>query len=158
MAIYLKYDGIDGEATHENHKKWIDIGSMQFGIGRAISTAAGSTANREASEPSVSEITITKTMDASSPKLFVESATGNAGKKVEIHLVSTGSPGNTYAEYTLTNTLVSGYSVSTGGDRPSESISLSFTKIEYKLTPYDEKNKAGTPVTVSYDLSTTKSG
>jgi type VI secretion system secreted protein Hcp len=97
-------------------------------------------------------------MDGSSPKLFTESATGNVGKTVKIDLVSTGSPGNTYVTYTLTNTLISGYSVSTGGDRPSESVTLSFTKIEYKFIPYDDKNKAGTPVTVSYDLSTTKSG
>src|SRR4051812_16488362 len=139
MAIYLKYDGIDGEATHEDHKQWIDIGSMQFGIGRAISTPAGSTANREASEPSVSEITVTKSMDGASPKLFTESATGNVGKVVKIDLVSTGSPGNTYVTYTLTNTLISGYSVSTGGDRPTESVTLSFTKIEYKFIPYDDK-------------------
>jgi type VI secretion system secreted protein Hcp len=158
MAIYLKYDGIDGEATHSDHTNWIDVGSMQFGIGRAIATPTGSTANREASEPSVSEITVTKSMDGSSPKLFTESATGNVGKTVKIDLVSTGSPGNTYVTYTLTNTLISGYSVSTGGDRPSESVTLSFTKIEYKFIPYDDKNKAGTPVTVSYDLSTTKSG
>lgn len=158
MAIYLKYDGIDGEATHQDHQKWIDIGSMQFGIGRAISTPAGSTANREASEPSVSEITLTKAMDGASPKLFTESATGNVGKTVKIDLVSTGSPGNTYVTYTLTNALISSYSVSTGGDRPSESISISFTKIEYKFIPYDANNKAGTPVTVSYDLATTKSG
>ena len=77
---------------------------------------------------------------------------------MEIHLVNTGSPGNTYVEYTLTNSLISGYSVSTGGDRPSELISINFTKIEYKHIPYDGANKAGTPVTVSYDLSTTKSG
>jgi type VI secretion system secreted protein Hcp len=158
MAIYLKYEGIKGEATQENHKQWIDISSMQFGIGRGISTPSGSTANREASEPSVSEVTVTKTMDNSSPYLFTESATGAAGKKVEIHLVSTGSPGNTYAEYTLTNALISGYSVSTGGDRPSESLSINFTKIEYKFIPFDDKNKAGTPIPVSYDLSTTKSG
>jgi type VI secretion system secreted protein Hcp len=158
MAIYLKYEGIDGEATHENHKKWIDVGSMQFGVGRGISTPSGSTANREASEPSVSEVTITKAMDGASTSLFTESATGAVGKKVEIHLVSTGSPGNTYVEYTLTNALISGYSVSTGGDRPSESVSINFTKMEFKFIPYDDKNKAGTPVSVSYDLSTTKSG
>jgi type VI secretion system secreted protein Hcp len=158
MAIYLKYDGIDGEATHQDHQKWIDISSMQFGIGRAISTPAGSTANREASEPSVSEVTLSKQMDGASPKLFTESATGNVGKTVKIDLVSTGSPGNTYVTYTLTNALISAYSVSTGGDRPSESISISFTKIEYKFIPYDANNKAGTPVTVSYDLATTKSG
>lgn len=158
MAIYLKYEGIDGEATHENHKKWLDIGSFQFGVGRGISTPSGSTANREASEPSVSEVVVTKLMDGSSPYLLTEAVTGAVGKKVEIHLVSTGSPGNTYAEYTLTNALVSGYSLSSGGDRPSESISINFTKVEYKHIPYDEKNKAGTPVPVSYDLATTKSG
>jgi len=46
---------------------------------------------------------------------------------------------------------------SSGGDRPSESVSISFTKLEYKFIPYDDKNKAGTPISVSYDLSTTKS-
>lgn len=158
MAIYLKYDGIDGEATHEDHKKWIEVGSLQFGIGRGIASPSGSTANRESSQPSVSEVVVTKQLDGSSSKLFTESATGAAGKKVEIHLVSTGSPGNTYVEYTLTDSLISGYSVSSGGDRPSESISINFTKIEFKQTPYDETNAAGTPVTVSYDLSTSKSG
>ena len=157
MAIYIKYDGIDGEAPHEPHKKWLDVSSLQWGVGRAISTPSGSTANREASEPSVSEVTITKLMDASSPKFFTEACTGAIGKKVQIHLVTTGSPGNTYAEYTLTNALVSAYSMSSGGDRPSESISISFTKMEYKFIPFDDKNKAGTPISVSYDLSTTKS-
>jgi type VI secretion system secreted protein Hcp len=157
VAIYIKYEGIDGEATQENHKKWMDVGSIQWGVGRAISTPSGSTANRESSEPSVSEVTFSKMMDSSSPKLFTESCTGSAGKKVQIHLVTTGSPGNTYVEYTLTDALISSYSMSSGGDRPSESISLSFTKIEFKFIPYDNNNKAGTPTTVSYDLATTKS-
>ena len=43
-------------------------------------------------------------------------------------------------------------------ERPTESISLNFTKIEFKMTPHDDKNKAGTPITVSYDLATAKSG
>lgn len=157
MAIYVKYEGIDGEATHEEHKKWLDVSSVQWGVGRAISTPSGSTANREASEPSVSEVTITKLMDSSSPKFFTEACTGAAGKKVQIDLVTTGSPGKTYATYTLTNALVSSYSMSSGGDRPAESISISFTKMEYKFTPYDDANKAGTPIAVSYDISTTKS-
>jgi type VI secretion system secreted protein Hcp len=157
MAIYVKYEGIDGEATHEEHKKWLDVSSVQWGVGRAISTPSGSTSNREASEPSVSEVTLTKLMDSSSPKFFTEACTGAAGKKVQIDLVTTGSPGKTYATYTLTNALVSSYSMSSGGDRPAESISISFTKMEYKFTPYDDTNKAGTPIAVSYDISTTKS-
>ena len=103
MAIYLKYEGIDGEATHAKHEKWIDIGSLQFGLGRAISTPAGAAANREASEPSVSEVTVTKLLDSASSKLFTESATGAAGKKVEIHLVEEhhgiGPPANRLGEH-----------------------------------------------------------
>ncbi len=157
MAIYVNYDGIPGEATQENHKKWIDVMSLSWGVGRGISTTSGSTNNREASEPSVSEVSIVKMFDAASPKLFTEACTGSAGKTVKIDLVTTGSPGVTFCTYTLTNALISSYSVSTGGDRPTESVSISFTKLEFKFTPYDDKNKAGTPVTVSYDLATTKS-
>jgi type VI secretion system secreted protein Hcp len=50
--------------------------------------------------------------------------------------------------------IIDGYSVSSGGDRPSESISMNFTKIEYKYTPFDDQHKAGTPVPVTYDLAT----
>ncbi|SHO60563.1 type VI secretion system secreted protein Hcp [Pseudoxanthobacter soli DSM 19599] len=157
MAVYLNYDGIQGEATQQDHKKWIDVLSMSWGVGRGISTVSGSSNNREASEPSISEVSIVKMFDAASPKLFTESCTGNAGKTVKIDLVTTGSPGVTYATYTLTNALISSYSVSSSGDRPTESFSISFTKLEFKFVPYDDKNKAGSPVTVSYDMATTKS-
>ena len=158
MAIYLKYDGIDGEVTQSDHTKWIEVHSFQFGIGRGISTPTGNAANRESSHASVSEVVVTTAMDSSSTKIFTESATGKDGKKVEIHFVTTGNPGLTYAQYTLEGTLISGYSLSSAGERPSESISLNFTKIEFKMTPYDNENKAGTPVTVNYNLATAKSG
>lgn len=158
MAIYMKIEGIDGDATHLGHEKWIVVESFGWGMGRGISTPSGSTKNREASEPSISEITITKSMDSASSKIFTEAATGTKGKKVEFHFVSTGSPGATYIEYELTDALISGYSLASGGDRPPESMSINFTKIQYKFIPLKENNEAGTPVTVSYDLSTTKSG
>ena len=156
MAIYLKYDGIDGDATHDEHKKWITIESLQWGVGRAIATPVGSAKNREASEPSVAEVTCTKQMDTASVYLFQEACTGQAGKAVTIHLVSTGSPGQTYLEYKLTDSLVSGYSVSSGGDRPAESISINFTKVEMKYIPLEANNESGSPVTKGYDLVTTK--
>lgn len=95
--------------------------------------------------------------DSASPKLFTAACTGNEGKTVKIDLTTTSSGGLVYCTYTLSNALISSYSVSSDGDRPGESISISFTKMEFKFTPYDNQNKAGTPVTVSYDLATTKS-
>lgn len=158
MAIYMKYGSIKGDATHEEHKDWLTIDSLQWGAGRSIMTPAGSTRNREASEPSVSEVTVTKSMDASSPSFFTEALTGNKGTEVKINLVSTGSPGRVFATYTLSDALVSSYSMSSGGDRPSESISINFSKVQFKYIPTKTEHGAGTPTTVSYDLATTKSG
>ena len=158
MAIYVKFEGIDGDATHDKHKKWLDVDSLQWGVGRAIMTPTGSAMNREASEPSISEVTVTKSMDSSSAYLFQQACTGSAGKKVEIHLVTTGSPGDIYMTYELSNALVSGYSVSSGGDRPSESVSFNFTKIQMKYSQFDEKHKNTANHPASYDLASTKSG
>jgi type VI secretion system secreted protein Hcp len=50
--------------------------------------------------------------------------------------------------------MVSGYSVSSSGDTPEESLSLNFTKIEMKYIPSGEANDAGSPVIASYDATT----
>src|SRR3954469_18607258 len=121
MAAYLKYgDVIKGESIAEGHKGsdgWIEIGSVQWGCGRAISTPVGASAKREASAPSVSEITITKMMDSTSPKLAKEALVGKA-VLAHIELVETGEGQlNTYLTLNLTNTMISGYSFSSGGGR-----------------------------------------
>lgn len=158
MAIYMKFGSLKGDATHEDHKDWLTIDSVQWGTGRSIMTLSGAAQNRESSEPSVSEVTISKMMDASSPSFFTEAVTGNKGVEVKINLVSTGSPGRVYATYTLYDALVSSYSMSSGGDRPAESISINFSKIQFKYIPTKTEHGAGSPSVVSYDLATTKSG
>jgi len=156
MPIYLQIDGIQGDATHEQHKKWMDIEVIHWNVARNMKTSAGSAANREASEPTVSEVILTKVSDSSSTKLFQEACSGRTGKQAVIHLVTTGTPGDTYIEYTLTNTLIASYSVDSNGDRPVETIKLNFTKMEVKYTPYDDSQTPQSPMIASYDLATTK--
>ena len=153
MAIYLQIEGIKGNVTAKGHEDWIDISSLQWGVGRAIASAVGTSADREASKPSISEVSVTKLMDESSPMIFTEACVGKA-KKVSIHLCTTGTESiDTYMEYDLEDCMVSGYSVSTGGDRPSESISLSFTKMLMKFIPYDKAGKAMSPLPAGYDMA-----
>lgn len=152
MAIYMQMDKIKGNVTADGHKEWIELDSFQFGVGRAIATSVGKGKDREASAPSISEISVTKSMDESSPFLFQEATVGLA-KKVTIHFVTTGaSKVETYLEYILENCMVSGYSVSSGGDRPSESVSLSFTKITLNYMVFDESGKQSSKFPAGYDL------
>lgn len=158
MAIYLKIEGIDGNVESKGHEKWIECQSMQWGVGRGISTRVGSGLDREASAPSISEVSVTKLMDQASPKIFTESCVGKS-KKVELHLTKTGQDQiETFMEYILSDSLISGYSVSSGGDRPTESVSINFTKLEMKFVPWKDDHTKGSPIPASYDMATATKG
>jgi type VI secretion system secreted protein Hcp len=160
MAIYMKYGALDGEVTATGYEKWIELQSLQWGVGRGISTpSSGGLSKREASAPSISEITVSKTFDAFSPLALKESV-GGKGSEVKIHLTRTDASGKhvAFQKYILTETMMSGYSISSGGDRPSESISLNFTKFDSEYMKIDSKFKAETTGHVIYDIATAKSG
>ena len=158
MPIYMKYDGIDGDVTAAGHEKWIALDSCQFGVGRAISNPTGRGANREASAPSVSEVTVSKSLCSGSSGLFEASLIGE-GKTVQIDYCKTEKDNlEPYLSLTLTDAMVSSYSHSSGGGPPMESLSLNFTKIEHKHTPMGADNTPGSPVAKSWDLSQAKSG
>jgi type VI secretion system secreted protein Hcp len=61
-----------------------------------------------------------------------------------------------YLTITLTNTIISSYAHSSSGERPIETISLNFTKIQYTTNQMKPDGTQGDPDHVIYDLSTAK--
>lgn len=154
MAIYMNYDSIQGDVTETGHTQWIELHSFQWGLGRGISTSVGSAAERESSAPSVSEVVISKQNDIATGKLMQE-ALGGHGKTVKIDFTRTDkNKQDVYLSLELTNTLISGYSHSGGGDRPMETISLNFTKVQFKTKQMKDDATEGQPFTVTYNLET----
>ena len=160
MAIYLEHETIDGNVTAVGFEKQIKIESFQFGVGRGITMEPGNLSNREATRPSLSEVTVGHKTDTSAVALFKEAVTGAAGKKVTIRFVQTGATSlEPYMTYTLYDTLVSGYSISAEGDSdPYETISLSYAKIEVEYNDFDSNNASGSPQRGMYDLTTGQPG
>ncbi|MFT6389715.1 MAG: type VI secretion system secreted protein Hcp [Cellvibrionaceae bacterium] len=158
MAIYVEYEGIKGNCTAEGYKDHLVILSMQFAVGRGITMEAGNLANREATRPTLSEITLSKLADNSATALFKESVTGSAGKTVKIKFVQTGADKVVeFMDYELTNCLVSGYAISGAADGdPVENITLSYSKIMVNYSDFDSNNKSSSPHRVGYDLETAK--
>jgi type VI secretion system secreted protein Hcp len=152
VAIYMEFKGIKGQVTEDKHKDWIELSSLQFGVGRGVSSGAGGT-TRESSAPSISEITVTKVNDVASPKLYEDALAGNFDKDVTIEFTqTTKNQTDTYLKIELKDCGISGYSISSGGDAPSESLSLNFTKIVYTPTPLDKAGKVVKGDVVGYDL------
>ncbi len=152
---YIKIGDIKGEVLDKDHFEWVALESIQWGVGRAISSSSGAGA-REAGTPQISEVVITKRVDKSSPKLFLN-AVGGSGEigTVTIRLVES-STRSVFYELTLSNVLVSSQSHSgaAGGDRPSESVSFNFTKIEMQYSRIDPKTGESVPEpAVGFDLA-----
>lgn len=158
MPIYMKYGDFKGSVTSANFKEQIELFSFSFGTARSIRFSDGRSKDRSADQPMVQEITISKAMDAASPKLFTESLKGE-GQSVDITIAAMIKDQVTeVAKYSLENTIISSYSVGGGGgDMPSETITLNFTKVSFTFKSYDEK-LTPKPETVSYDLSQAKTG
>lgn len=151
---------IKGNATALGYEEHIRAESLQFGCGRGISMEPGNLANREATRPSLSEVTFTHKTDNSATKLFKEAVSGSSGKEVVIKFVQTGASSLVeYMTYILTDVLVSGYSISADGDNdPIETVSLSYSKIQVAYTDYDKDNADIGLDRAFYDLSTGVAG
>lgn len=156
MPIYMKFGSIDGDVTTDGYKNWIELGSFQYGVSRAVSSGSGGN-TRESSAPNISEIVVTKHFDKSSAKLFQDSVAGTFDTKVEIKMnTTTKNKTETFLTYELTDCGVSSYSLSSGGDNPMESLSLNFVKIMVTPTPLDKAGQIKKGDVVSYDLLSMK--
>ena len=169
-AMYMKVPGIDGDATEKNHSKWIKITGLNVGVNRNITADPGHIANRESTRPAISKLTIEKSLDSASSKLFGEACTGKAKDKIVIECCKTGDNGLTpVAQFTLNNAIVSGYKVanSEAPQQPAsedaqnadthngglmEQVSISFDKIEMKVIPHGADGSQQTPISYAYDM------
>jgi len=137
---YIKFDGVDGESKAKGHEKWIELQSFNAVEAQAAvrdvasgqasgkrDAATGMATGKRQHKPFV----ITKTVDKASPKLAEAVAKGKVFKTVEI--------GDGAMIYKLEDCIITSISASpsSGGDRPMESLSLNYTKIE--MTPIKSK-------------------
>lgn len=155
--ILFNYGGkIKGDSTYADHDKWVQVSSAQMGVGRGISSSSGG-GDRETSTPSFSEVTMSKNADVASVDLFVESAGGRDPKKAEVHFCNVeGDKVNVYMSWELENALISSWSVTSGGERPSESFSVNFTKIKVAYNRFEPGGKVTKISPKGWDLEKDK--
>jgi type VI secretion system secreted protein Hcp len=155
MAIYMKYDGVDGDVTESGHQNWIELKSFDWRVSRGVSSSVGSSADRESTAPSVSEVAVKKDNDVATGGLMQEALAGH-GKTVKIDFTRTyKGKQEVYLSLELDNTIISGLSHS-GSDRPEERLVLNFTKVQFSTTQMKADGTPGDPSHVTYDLTTAK--
>jgi type VI secretion system secreted protein Hcp len=137
MLMYLKISNgdrqIKGDVTNPSYFQWIELSSVQLGISRPTTT--GTSRYDVEKSGSFQDIVVTKEQDSSSAELYQAALTGTAGPAIIAFLETTDEGWwREFMRVELGETMVSGFTMSSGGDKPTESVSLNFTskKITYQ--------------------------
>ena len=160
--LFLSIPNIPGESTAKGFENQIVVYSYSFGASIPV-TVDGST-NPPTGKPSLSDLSILKAFDKSSPYLFRSLVQGK-------NIASQGTPGiilsvvptgavKASVTYALQDVYVSSLSDSgsTGGDsEPTESISFAFGVLRITYVPQNPDGSAGTAISVAYNRETNKS-
>ena len=146
-GAFMQIQGAPGSSTDATHPGWIQLLSFNLGVQSPRDPQSGLPTGKRQHEP----IVVTKAVDKSSPILLQASSTRRVIPQVVIELVT--RDGSKKYSITLTKAVVTSIKMSSGGDRPSESISLDFETIEYRYTPQKPDGAVGgSATTATYDL------
>ncbi|SHH10136.1 type VI secretion system tube protein Hcp [Massilia sp. CF038] len=134
-VIILDLPGIKGECLLKGFEDKIECLSFSHAVAMQL-TSDPSNRERTSGKPNVQDMTISKYMDQASPVL---NQTCCEGKKIGDATVTIGRNENGAVMplmiYKLRDAMVSSISAaSSGGDKPSETMTLNFTGIQWDYT------------------------
>ena len=155
MAVdyFLKLDGIPGESTDAKHKDEIDVLAFSWGVSHPKASGPG---GGGAGKAVFEDLLVVAHTSKASPKLWLACASGQHIKEATITVRKAGSDKGQedYLVLTMTDVLVSSFqaSGSSGSDRPTESVSMAFAKVEFTYKPQKETGGTSGDIRVGWDL------
>lgn len=145
MAVFAKYDGIDGESNDANHGKWIDVLSVDWGAHKPGGGATGQSRRRGAAI--VEDMTLTIEYEKAAPKLLEKHLAGEVIKKLEVECTATyGGARATYLKYEMKNVSVTSFNTNASGNDmagpPTVSVANNFEELKITYTEYDDEGSS----------------
>jgi type VI secretion system secreted protein Hcp len=151
-AIFLRYNGIQGDITDPQFQSDILLDSFSLGDSRSVGPPAGG--NDQGSVSGLGAVSVSSIATQASVALFTESL---VGEPADASIYITEILNNTTViptEWDFFNTLISSFSTSSGGDTPEDFYTLNFTRVTYTSTTFDTLGNFRGRTSVTYDAST----
>src|SRR6188472_2465161 len=128
--ILLDIPDVPGQSSVTGYEKKIEILSFSHGIAMQM-TGNPSDKERTCGRPNHQDLTVSKYVDVSTCLLVNACNAATNLKQVKL-TVGRNDAGVflPYLLYTMENVLVSSVSIGGGGDRPTETLTLNYTKIQ----------------------------
>lgn len=152
---HIKFDGVDGEATHADHKGEIEILSWTWGVSNvnAGGTSGGGSGKGKATP---NDFNFLHTYDKASPILSKKCAQGVHFPTVVLTARKSGEGQKDFLKITLKEVFITSVqpSGSSQGDIV-ESVSMSYASVDFAYKAQDDKGALGGDVKFGWNVKTT---
>jgi type VI secretion system secreted protein Hcp len=151
---HFKFDGVDGESTHKDHKGEIEVLSWSWGVQQHSATSGGGSGKGKAQPGDMSFMHL---YDKASPVLAKHCVAGKHFATAVLTARKAGEGQKDFLKITLKEVLITSVqpSGSSGGDL-AESVSCSYKDIEFEYKPQDDKGGLGGAVKFGWNVATTE--
>lgn len=156
VDIFLKLEGVDGEAQDDVHKKEIDVLAWSWGASQSGTTHMGSGGG--AGKANIQDLSFTHYVDSSSHTLLQRVFDGKHIAEGTLFVRKAGGTPLEYIKITMTDIMVT--SVSSGGsggeDRLTENVTLNFAEVKLTYTPQKADGTGEAEKIAGWDIAANK--
>ncbi|HYZ23931.1 MAG TPA: type VI secretion system tube protein Hcp [Rhodopila sp.] len=153
VDMFMKIDGVTGEAKDKAHSGEIDVLSWQWGMTQSGSRHIGGGGG--SGKVNVSDLNFVKYVDKSSTDLMLFCCNGKHIPKAQLTVRKAGENPVEYLKIKMSDCLIGAVhgGGSTGDDRHVETITLNFAKVEVEYTPQKDDGTGDAPTTMGWHIA-----
>jgi type VI secretion system secreted protein Hcp len=160
MNVILELNGVTGESKLDGFEGQIDIDSFAWGVSNSAAAHTGGGASG-GGIGNMSDLSLSKFTDAASPILANYCYSGDHIDTGTLHVFESGGQQNVeYIKFDMTEIYVTSINFSghgASGQKPNESLTLAFSKVEYTYTVQSETGGKAAEPKVTIDAKKGKS-
>ena len=152
VDMFLKIEGIDGEAQDADHGSEIDVLAWSWGASQSGTTHVGGGSG--SGKGNFQDISITKWVEKSTPNLLRYCSNGHHIPRARLTVRKAGEVPLEYVIIDMKDLIIT--SISSGGsggeDRLTENITLNFAEFVYKYTPQNADGSGAGEIAFSWSI------
>jgi len=153
VDMFLKIDGVKGEAQDAKFKEEIDVLAWSWGASNAGTTHMGKGSG--AGKANFQDLSITKYVDSASARLLQACTTGEHFATANLVVRKAGKAPLEYIKLDMKDVIVT--SITTGGsggeDRLTENVTLNFGAFHSQYTPQKEDGSGDSVKEFKFDIA-----
>lgn len=151
---HIKFDGVEGESTHKDHKNEIEVTSWSWNVTQPAALSGGGSGKGKGVP---GDFTFVHNYDKASPVLSKHCASGKHFKDAKLTARKAGEGQKDFLVLVMKEVFVTSvHPAGSQGGEIMEQVSCSYKDIEFTYKPQDDKGGLGGDIKFGWNVATTE--